>query len=131
MSEGPSCEDLIGEPDMLTASQVEGMRRLMPPANGALPFSIGSTTWPGTSKLIEECGEVLQVLGKLIGTGGASAHWDGSDLEQRLTEELGDLSAALHFFVTTNGLDWSAINERKSAKWAKFYQWHEGRKDQS
>lgn len=29
-------------------------------------FSIGSKRWPGISKLIEECGEVLQIAGKLM-----------------------------------------------------------------
>lgn len=36
-------------------------------------FSIGGTLWPGLSKLIEECGEVLQVGGKLIGMEFADA----------------------------------------------------------
>lgn len=33
------------------------------------PFSIGSTTWPGVSRVLEELGELGQVLGKLIGSG--------------------------------------------------------------
>lgn len=39
-------------------------------------FAIGSPVWPGLSKLAEEAGETLQVVGKLMGTGGESAHWD-------------------------------------------------------
>jgi hypothetical protein len=34
------------------------------------PFAIGSDAWPGTSKLLEEQGELVQVLGKLMATGG-------------------------------------------------------------
>jgi hypothetical protein len=44
------------------------------------PYSIGSTVWPGLSKLVEEMGEVGQVVGKLIATGGDPAHRDGTDL---------------------------------------------------
>lgn len=39
------------------------------PGDGS--FSLGSRTWPGLSKLVEECGEVLQIAGKIMGTGGA------------------------------------------------------------
>jgi hypothetical protein len=34
--------------------------------------------------------EVLQVAGKLIAIHGEEAHWDGSNLRQRLQEEMGD-----------------------------------------
>ena len=88
------------------------------------PYSIGSTLWPGLSKLIEECGEVSQVVGKLLGTGGESAHWDGSDLRLRLQEELGDLLAAIDFVMLRNGLDFSAIQARRSRKYELFNLWH-------
>lgn len=74
------------------------------------PYSIGSDAWPGLSKLIEECGETIQVAGKLMGTGGAVEHWDGSNLGDRLIEEIGDLQAAIEFFVETNDLDIFRIN---------------------
>lgn len=93
-------------------------------AQPSTPFSISSEVWPGTSKLIEEIGELGQVLGKLIGTGGAVDHWDGSNLNVRLVEEIADVLAAAEFFVDANGLDSAAISERRQAKLALFEQWH-------
>lgn len=88
------------------------------------PYSIGSNHWPGVSKLIEEAGEVHQVLGKLIATGGKSAHWDGSDLRERLQEELGDLMAACIFVMEANSLDEKTIKSRSADKLALFHRWH-------
>lgn len=90
------------------------------------PYRIGSKTWPGLSKLIEECGEVLQVSGKLIGRSGEIDHWDGTNLRERLTEELGDLLAAATFFVFHN-LDRSEVERRAQMKLETFNEWH--RKD--
>ena len=59
---------------------------------GSGDFSIGSDVWSGISKLIEEAGEVTQVCGKLIAIAGASEHWDGTDLRERLEDEIADLS---------------------------------------
>lgn len=88
------------------------------------PFAIGSRIWPGLSKLIEEAGEVSQVCGKLLGTGGVAKHWDGSDLRSRLEEELSDLLAACMFVVEANGLDLNAITARHWEKLQRFRQWH-------
>src|ERR1700722_7934464 len=85
-------------------------------AGATMIFAIGSKVWPGLSKLIEECGEVVQVCGKLLGTGGASAHWDGSDLRERLTEEIADVLAAARFVILHNGLDEAAIAKRTNEK---------------
>ena len=54
------------------------------------PYSIGSDHWPGLSKVIEECGEVIQAAGKIIAANGDGQHWDGSDLRQRLEDEIAD-----------------------------------------
>lgn len=88
-------------------------------------FSIGSKVWPGTSKLIEEMGELQQVLGKLIATHGDAEHWDGLDLLDRLHEEIADVQAALVFFAETNGLDLGRIAERETTKLARFIGWHD------
>jgi NTP pyrophosphatase (non-canonical NTP hydrolase) len=90
------------------------------------PYSIGSHHWPGLSKLIEECGEVMQVAGKLIGSGGDPMHWDGTDLRERLLDELSDLQAALRFFGTMNYEQEAAnrFGERVEAKVALFHEWH-------
>jgi NTP pyrophosphatase (non-canonical NTP hydrolase) len=87
-------------------------------------FSIGGEVWPGLSKLIEECGEVQQVAGKLIGARGATDHWDGSDLRERLTSELGDLSAAIRLVIALNGIDDRLVHARQIEKTSLFLQWH-------
>lgn len=88
-------------------------------------FAIGSPEWPGLSKLAEEAGEVLQVVGKLMGTGGKTNHWDGTNLADRLSEELADLMAACDFVITeTSGLDAEAIRLRRERKLATFREWH-------
>ena len=86
-------------------------------------FSIGGQLWPGLSKLIEECGEVMQVGGKLIGSEGRTDHWSG-DLNQMLIEELGDLRAAITFFMEANAIDSASVALRQSEKLARFWQWH-------
>jgi len=86
-------------------------------------FSIGSTRWPGLAKLIEECGELQQVAGKLIATGGTARYWDDTDLHERLLEELADTLAAVRFLVETNGLDSNRIFSRVEEKVRKFEAW--------
>jgi NTP pyrophosphatase (non-canonical NTP hydrolase) len=86
-------------------------------------FSLGSSIWPGVSKLVEECGEVVQVAGKIMGTGGERRHWDGSDLKARLEEELGDLAAAMWFVERNCGLSEDAITERMKKKLDTFEGW--------
>lgn len=88
-------------------------------------FSIGSMVWPGTSKLLEEQGELIQVLGKLLGSAGALDHWSG-DLKKMLIEEMGDVYAALTFFAEQNLSDDEqiAILERAQGKIETFEKWH-------
>lgn len=88
-------------------------------------YAIGSDHWPGASRIIEECGELLQVLGKLQGAGGRAEHWDGSDLPQRLVEEIGDVQAALAFFVQMNNLPEWLVRERRQEKFEQYVDWHE------
>lgn len=88
------------------------------------PYSIGSSHWPGLSKLIEECGEVMQVAGKLIATNGNPSHWDGTDLRLRLEEELADLVAAVAFVGQQNELDEERVLSRIDVKADLFDRWH-------
>ena len=99
------------------------------PQNG--PFQLGSAIWPGLGKLMEEAGETLQVLGKLVATGGREAHWDGTNLRIRLREELADLDAALTFFIDNNfGPDeYRRLADRASAKVERFKKWAIGVED--
>jgi hypothetical protein len=89
------------------------------------PYSIGSKIWPGTSKVIEECGELLEVAGKLMGSGGDTAHWTG-DLRSRLLDELADASAAIHFFASVNltAEEWAVFERRNGVKGNTFFRWH-------
>lgn len=88
-------------------------------------FAIGDDEWPGVSKLMEEMGEVQQVLGKIMGVSGATDHWSG-DLRQMLHEELGDLIAAIDFLGSHCGLDTDAITARANFKRRRFEAWHRG-----
>jgi NTP pyrophosphatase (non-canonical NTP hydrolase) len=85
-------------------------------------FSIGGDRWPGISKLIEEAGEVQQVCGKLLATGGEASHWDGSDLRQRLAEEIADVIAACEFVAAANHLP--DLELRIAMKRERFWKWH-------
>lgn len=88
------------------------------------PYSIGSDRWPGLAKVAEECGEVIQVAGKIIAANGESAHWDGSDLRRRLEDEIADLRAAADFLILRNGLDEDRIRHRAGDKLVLFEGWH-------
>jgi hypothetical protein len=94
--------------------------------SGSGDFSIGSAVWPGTSKLLEEQGELIQVLGKLMATGGDTTHWSG-DLRVMLIEELADVAAAIVFFqrqnLTTDEI--LQVTARCEKKLALFRKWHE------
>jgi NTP pyrophosphatase (non-canonical NTP hydrolase) len=92
---------------------------------GSGDFSIGSQVWPGTSKLIEEMGELQQVLGKLIATAGETKHWEGKDLKERLIEELADVQGALNFFKSMNldVNDRADIVMRADTKYQLFLKW--------
>lgn len=86
------------------------------------PFVMGSLVWPGLSKLVEECGEVVQVCGKIMQKPDCN-HWSG-DLSVMLHEEIGDNYAALDFMVDKNGLDRDAIEARRAMKRGLYEQWH-------
>jgi NTP pyrophosphatase (non-canonical NTP hydrolase) len=92
------------------------------------PFSLGSDVWPGLSKLGEECAEVLQVIFKLLATGGRTDHWSGDDLAEKLGEELADLGAAMAFVIEHNldQLDNGRIMVRTLEKADLFEAWHGG-----
>lgn len=87
-------------------------------------FNIGSSEWPGLSKLIEECGEVIQIAGKIMAKPEGGQHWDGKgDLAERLGEELADLSAAMEFVLLYNRVP--ALTQRAERKFEQFTYWHE------
>lgn len=88
-------------------------------------FSIGAQRWPGLAKLAEECGELTQVIGKIVAYPDGP-HPDGTDLVERLRKEMGDVTAALGYVEDANVLDKDkAITDRVRAKLARFWRWHE------
>ena len=80
--------------------------------------------WKGAFKLVEECGELLQLLGKL-GAFPGGHHPDGKgDLAVRLEHECGDVLAALMYFVTHNPeLSARAMSKQYDTKLEQFRQW--------
>lgn len=82
-----------------------------------------SEAFKGIFKLIEECGEVIQVAGKL-GPFPQGDHPDGAGpLKERLEDELADLTAASRYVIETNGLDAVRMEARARAKLKRFQDW--------
>lgn len=95
-------------------------------ASDAHPYGIGSNVWPGLAKLLEEMGELGQVLGKVMACDGPDAvYWDGTSLRPQLLEEMGDVQAALLFFLEHNDLSRTDLHLRANMKLDKFRHWHE------
>jgi len=89
-------------------------------------FRIRDKILPGLAKLGEECGELNQVFGKLVMTGGRREHWEGSDLYHRLEEEMGDVFAALDFLLEHSGeLNLRRVYARRASKRALFEKWRQ------
>jgi hypothetical protein len=95
-------------------------------ADDAQPYGIGSDTWPGLAKLMEEMGELQQLLGKVMACSGPNAiYWDGSSLLPKIIEEMGDVRASMIFFAEVNLIPKSSIHERADMKLEKFRYWHQ------
>lgn len=88
-------------------------------------FAFGDEAWPGIAKLAEECGEVVQVIGKLMMTHGSPAHWSG-DLRAMLVDEVADVCAASMFVMQRCFTDEEARHcmDRQLKKLHKFFDWH-------
>ena len=78
----------------------------------------------GVAKLIEECGELQQVLGKKLAMWDQDEHWDGTNLRTRMVEEMGDVLAAIRFVADQFGLSWADVLARDAHKRALFETWH-------
>lgn len=86
-------------------------------------YTMSNRVWPGLGKVIEECGEVVQVAAKIIVNHGSTEYYDGSDLRSHLEDEIADLEATLEFLKSENGLDRWRIYNRKQSKLLKFHKW--------
>lgn len=93
----------------------------------AVPFGMKTEVCPGLAKLMEEMGELQQVLGKLLQTGGNLEHWQGN-LWGPLVDEMGDVRAALDFFEKYNFTHTAknAIAQRRIEKLDLFDKWRYG-----
>lgn len=87
-------------------------------------FAIGDKIWPGVSKLVEECGELVTEFGKLMGSRGDQHHWSGN-LVERIENEMGDVLAAVDFVLEHCWLlSKEQVQTRREKKLAIFRQWH-------
>lgn len=87
---------------------------------------MASSVWPGTAKLAEECGELVQVIMKIVSTAGTMQFLDGQTVgSERLVEEMADVEAALEF-VRRHALtltEQRALIVRRSEKLNLFERW--------
>jgi NTP pyrophosphatase (non-canonical NTP hydrolase) len=95
------------------------------PGSKTTPLAIGSDIWPGLSKLAEECGETVQIIGKIIAF-PEGEHPDGQGpLEDRLTDEMADLFATIIYVRTVNDrIDLTRFQDRVQMKYERFMGWH-------
>ncbi len=92
------------------------------------PYSFNGPQLPGIAKVVEEAGEVVQVFGKLMMTGGEQINFDGTDLLTELLKETADLAAALDFFqeyaiANMDQETQAAWLQRRRAKLQKFIEY--------
>jgi NTP pyrophosphatase (non-canonical NTP hydrolase) len=82
--------------------------------------------WPGIAKLQEEMGELAAILGKLHAypDGNHPDEEKNGPLVTRLIEELGDVQAALYFFIQASGINRVQVNARTTQKLITFNKWH-------
>lgn len=77
----------------------------------------------GFFKVVEECGELLTVMGKL-GPFPSGDHPDGAGhLYPRIQDELADVRAATKYFARHGGFNVAAIDAREANKVSRFEGW--------
>jgi NTP pyrophosphatase (non-canonical NTP hydrolase) len=78
----------------------------------------------GLTKLIENCGQLIQVAAKKQAYFNEDMHPDGTSLKQRLEEEIGGVLAAIDFVTLMFDLDLRKIGERNLAKLNLYHEWN-------
>lgn len=79
----------------------------------------------GLAKLAEECGELVQVIGKKLAYPVTQDHPDGGPpLDDRLRDEMADVMAAIGVVSEIYDMDKEAFFQRASAKRDLFMKWH-------
>ena len=85
---------------------------------------------PGIIKLTEECAELITVLAKLMAYPDGNHPSDAYSstnfkLTDHINQEIGDVYAALDFFVVNNDLtETKEIARRRQHKLELFWKWH-------
>lgn len=85
----------------------------------------GTTRYFGVAKVIEETGEINQLLGKLIACPD-EPHWDGKGyVKDRLPDEIADGLASLIYFLCNNYDDKviNKVKKRMNSKLKKYNKW--------
>ena len=75
------------------------------------------------TKLAQATGKAMQVIGKLMGTGGDPNHWDGTNLRDRLEHSLSELLGAGAFAAKLCDVE-EMVEARKMLKLGVFRCWH-------
>jgi NTP pyrophosphatase (non-canonical NTP hydrolase) len=80
----------------------------------------------GLAKLLEECGELVQIASKKLAYFHTDQHPDGAgSLQERMEDEMGDVLAAITFCIFSFGLNAERIQARTKMKLERFMAWHE------
>ncbi len=79
----------------------------------------------GLTKLIEECGELVQIAAKCQAFPDVDIHPDGLPLISRLEEEIGDVLAAASFVIQSHNLNTVKICRRRDLKECQYNKWHQ------
>lgn len=78
----------------------------------------------GLSKLMEECGELVQICAKKQAYMDTDVHPDGKgSMKTRLEEEIGDVIASCRFVSEKFDLNEEAIFARVEKKLNLYYRW--------
>lgn len=84
----------------------------------------------GLVKLVEECGELVQIAAKKMTRMDSDDHWDGQgSLKERLENEIADVHGASEIVIKTFGLDRHRIIGRSNEKYQLFLKWLEEKDD--
>ena len=81
-------------------------------------------TAKGVAKLIEECGELQQILGKRLAYWSTEQHPDGKQatISDRMAEEMGDVMAAIVFVADKFSIG-PIVQHRYETKLRRFSEW--------
>jgi NTP pyrophosphatase (non-canonical NTP hydrolase) len=78
----------------------------------------------GLTKLMEECGELIQIAAKQAAYLDTDDHPDGKgSMRERMIEEMGDVQAAITFVIEKFKLSPWDISARAESKLALFNEW--------